>query len=470
MGNIAPGINPVMALRRFGIDDLGLTPSDTTSIKRIQPAASFIPNSPFNTLDQVEQDDVLIINSKLQGDLTSFVSKTLNMQVVTAESVGVLASNSGTLNRLNLQAAIDKLALSSQKIKVIWHSDIYPMAPGLILHPEVVLAGNSEGMKGSPNVARFAVSDIDTTFLKFTSNNKFSGINIDYITRDLLTTNPGSIPVAAPTFMKDGAGLMEGVRIEKMCVIGASSFVDFTGCQDLKIEDIYGYPIHGALVKIKFCYDIPYLDHFHVNPGAGKFIRPLSGKSLPHSQQLMDWIQVNASPTYDFEAIDEINCNRFFAFSVKTAMKFVNSYGTVVQGNFDQVETMADVDMNNSNSNFKTMKFLGCSGFGSGGATPANRNGFVFRGTGGALMVLGMNVQLGDNEVLNNDNDYNANSFLKCVGTGPQDVTLVGVKGKSGGVFAQDVDKQNSQCVVRYFDTEIENANVRHLTGLSGTY
>lgn len=468
MGNIKPGINGLTAGRNFNISELGLTSEDVTIIKRIDPASSFIPNSDFNSLTDVKEGEVLIFVSKREGDLPEYFSPP-SMKSYPVESFGVRASNSAILNRNNLQTAIDKVALSASKIRELYFSDRYKIASGIIQRDEVSLDGNFQGMKGSKYAACIQVVDDDDHMIKTCNVNTIRGILFDYPNQNLLSTNPAADLIHYPATIGVSESGCTQITIERCSMVGGSSFIDFPASQDLQLRTLYGYPLHGALVKLKLCYDIAYSSVWHVNPGAGLPYRLLSPDGLPHSREVMEYVIANAGPTYNFEKIDELTISKIFAFGVKKAVKLLNCYGDIVQGKFDQVECMAEVTMNEPNSDYKVMKFMGGSGYNSAGVV-ANRNSFILNGTGGELQVDSFAFQLGDNPVLTSDNNQNANAAFLLNGTGPQKLKLLNCSGRGldlPGRYTYDVRKLNNQCVVEATQSQIGIATNKYITNPS---
>lgn len=377
---------------------------------------------------------------------------------VTFESVGVSSSNTAAANKTALQAALDSYA-GSGRITTFYGGNHYRLDGPISIPSDICIMGNSKGLKGSPHNSRFIVTDTVNNVFKMNDRTTIDGWIFDYPNQPLTTTTPSTSLIVYPSTIVQDDVFNEQLVIKNCCVVGASSFINLagsTGNQDIHIENVYGYTMLGRMVAIERCFDIPYVNRVHVNPGAGKSYRTPAANGIPASNQVIDYAITNASAeaTFLISSTDEFVLAQCFAFGVKTAFQFTNSYGSCVQCNADMVETGFLVQ---PNTDRKAVQLIGCSGIPSAGSTTANRNMIVFSGAGGSLIVQGLNIQLGTNSAVPSSSAA-ANAAIKVSGTGDQDIIVNGMICNSTGTFTYDIQKSNASAVVKTGTSEVKNA------------
>lgn len=386
---------------------------------------------------------------------------------ISFESVGVLSSNTAAQNTTALQTALDAVSGTGQR-RTFYGEGQYALNGPVSIPSDITILGNSTGLKGSPNTARFIITDTANPVFKMNSRTTIDGWVFDYPNQPLTTTTPSTSLITYPATIVQDDAFNEQLVVRNCTFVGASKCISFggaTGNQDIHIENVYGYPMLGRMVAIERCFDIPYISKVHVNPGAGKSYRTLDGTSgLPTSEEVIDYTITNASAeaTILINATDEFVLSQCFAFGVRTAFQFTDSYGSCTQCNADIVQTGFLVQ---PNTDRKAVQLIGCSGIPSGG-TAASRNLIVFSGAGGSLIVNGLNVQLGVNSVVPSSSAA-ANSIIQISGSGDQDVLLNNIIANSTGTYTYDIQKSNTSAVLRIsaFDVKSTVTNAYNAIG-----
>lgn len=458
----APGANKVYGTNASGVRGWKSDPTSVTS-GAITTALGYTPESTSNkATDFTTVNDTKYPSVEAVKEYVPYIS---------FESIGVLSSNTAAQNTTALQAAID--AVGSGVKRIFYGEGIYPLNGPIDLKSDIFILGNSVGMKGSAYGSRFTITDTTNNVFVCRSRTMIAGWVFDYPNNNLLTTTPASLTSYPATITGQAGVTVEQIYLRDLTIVGGSKFIEFIDTvpsQDFHIQHIYGYPLHGALINLSKCYDIPYISECHVNPGAGRGYRTSDATTgTPCSTQVIDYVINNAAPTYRIDQTDDFVINRIFAFGVKTGIQVLNSYGSIVQPNFDIVETGFDISIGQDR---KAVQIIGSTVFPCGGSTPANRNAIKFTGAGGMLIVNNMNVQLGINGAVTSSSAL-ANSIILIDGSGDQDVMMSNISGNSTGTFTYDMRRLNASSNISISNFDVKTTTTNYYSGqgaLKGTY
>lgn len=262
---------------------------------------------------------------------------------INLKSYGVLSTNSGDVNRDNLQKAIDATSRNGGTLFLEPSADGYEIASGVILKENVSLKGGSPvSPRGSKHPDRMApvgslirVTDSIHPFISVQSATAISHIQFWY--PEQTHTDVMAIKVYPPTITLDRSTRVEGVTLSALTFYGEYETMDFRAtadkfCELLLIRDCYGYPLSGQFITIDYCYDIPRVLDCHVNPA----IMRRFGRS--YSKSVVDAVIRNKTYAYSIDHTDNAELIDVFTFGTYGGILLgAESYGQLTSFNFDCV-------------------------------------------------------------------------------------------------------------------------------------
>jgi len=196
-------------------------------------------------------------------------------RMVSIQEYGVLPTNSASVNKTNLQKAIDAASKSGMALYVTPCENGYPCDGGIVLKTGVTLIGShgptgrgTRNAKGNgPTGSLFVIKDRSNAFISVNSSTRVQGIQFYY--PEQTNTNGAAIIAYKPTIKV--AGSADDVTIKNLSFYGEYIAMDFRAeegfCSSrLLFENCYGYPLSGKFIMIDRCSDSPRILHCHINP------------------------------------------------------------------------------------------------------------------------------------------------------------------------------------------------------------
>lgn len=262
---------------------------------------------------------------------------------INLRSFGVLPSQTGAINRDNLQRAIDAASEVGGVLFLEPAAEGYEIASGLVLKENVSLTGESPvSPRGSKHPDRAApvgslikVTDDKHPFIAVQSATAIANIQFWYPEQS--HADPDAVKPYPPTITLDKSGRVEGVTLSALTFYGEYETMDFRAtperhCELLLIRDCYGYPLSGKFITIDYCYDIPRILDCHVNPAIMRRFDRTYGKAM------VDAVIRNQTYAYNIDHTDNAQLIDVFCFGTYGGILLgAESYGQLTNFNFDCV-------------------------------------------------------------------------------------------------------------------------------------
>jgi len=272
---------------------------------------------------------------------TLYVSSTTST-LVSIQQFGVLPTNSASVNKVNLQKAIDWASTTGAALYVTPEENGYPCDGGLTLKKNVSLIGahgptgrgTANSSKSGPTGSLFVIKDKSSVFIKCESATQIKGIQFYYPNQ---TYNDGSKIIEYPaTIGMVSNSNVQGVTLMNLTFYGEYIAMDFRAttniCEQILFENCYGYPLSGQFIAIDKCYDIPRVLHCHVNPANQREF----GRGFNTS--VIDAVCNKKTYTYWFDHVDNLVLMDIFTFGVYGGVYLgPSTYGQLTNFNFDCV-------------------------------------------------------------------------------------------------------------------------------------
>lgn len=259
------------------------------------------------------------------------------------QSFNVRPENSASLNRENLQKAIDWASKNGAALFVEPVAKPYEIEGGIILKKNVSLIGvHGPVPRGTrhpdlknPVGSVFEIHDTDKPFITVESTTQIKGIQFWYPGQTL--ENPEKIIPYPATIQVSKNSNTEGVTLSNLTFYGEYIAMDFNAseenpCELILIEHCYGYPLSGEFIRIDYCYDIPRILHCHVNPAVQ---RQLGGQ---FGRQVVDAVVAKKSFCFAINNTDNAQLIDLFTFGTYGGIYLgPTTYGQLTNFNFDCV-------------------------------------------------------------------------------------------------------------------------------------
>lgn len=255
----------------------------------------------------------------------------------------VLPGNSPSVNKINLQKAIDWASLSGAVLFVEPSDEPYPVDGGLILKTNVSLVGvhgptprgTVHPYKKQPVGSVFKITDKNSVFIIVETGTQIKGIQFWYPEQTI--NNPAKIIPYPATIQVSKTSSTQGIYLSSLTFYGEYMGMDFVAnpafpCELMLFEHCYGYPLGGEFIKIDYCYDIPRILHCHVNPAVQRFI---GGQ---YKKEVVDAVIGKKTFTYSIQHTDNAQLMDLFTFGVYGGIMLDgDTYGQLTNFNFDCV-------------------------------------------------------------------------------------------------------------------------------------
>ena len=273
---------------------------------------------------------------------------------------GVKPGNSATVNRINLQKAIDWATQSGSALFVDPTDEPYHIDGGIILKKNVSLIGVNgptprgtvHSTKKQPVGSVFMITDRKNVFITVESSTQIKGIQFWYPEQTL--DNPNAIIPYPASIQTSKTSMTQGVYLSCLTFYGEYLAMDFNAlpqypCELMIFEHCYGYPLSGEFIRMNYCYDIPRILHCHVNPSNQRFIRG------GYSRAVVDAVIAKKTYAYSINNTDNAQIMDIFTFgSYGGILLGSESYGQLTNFNFDCVAIgIHKIGSNSKNRNWQ---------------------------------------------------------------------------------------------------------------------
>jgi len=262
------------------------------------------------------------------------------------QDFGVLPTNTARVNKENLQVAINWAANRGAALYVEPVDGGYPMNAGLELKKGVSLIGahgptgrgtinmNGDGPTGSV----FVIKDDSAPFITVNSATQIKGIQFYYPNQPYAASAVANIKTYPPTIQMNQNRAVTAVTLTDLTFYGETFAMDFRGnratnpCEQILIENCYGYPLSGQFIAIDHCYDIPRILHCHVNPANQREF----GRGYP--SEFVDYVVNQKNYAYHIEHTDNAQLMDVFTFGSFGGIYLgASTYGQLTNFNLDCV-------------------------------------------------------------------------------------------------------------------------------------
>lgn len=275
--------------------------------------------------------------------LNCFLLSVNATESVSIQKFGVKPGNSASVNKTNLQKAIDWASEKGAALFVEPSDEPYPVDGGIILKKNVSLIGvhgptprgTVSSVRKQPVGSVFKITDKNNVFITVESGTQIKGIQFWYPEQTI--NNPERIIPYPATIQVSKTSMTQGVYLSCLTFYGEYLAMDFNAdpklpCELMIFEHCYGYPMSGEFIRMNYCYDVPRILHCHVNPAIQRFI---GGQ---YSREVVDAVIAKKTFTYSIDHTDNAQLMDLFTFGTYGGILLNNeSYGQMTNFNFDCV-------------------------------------------------------------------------------------------------------------------------------------
>jgi hypothetical protein len=276
------------------------------------------------------------------------------------QEFGVLPENSASVNKVNLQKAIDWASPRGAALFVEPSPEPYKVDGGIVLKENVSLIGvhgpvgrcTNDAEGNHPVGSVFQIVDKTNAFITVENSTQIRGIQFWYPEQSF--DKAAGIIKYPPTIQMSHAKNVEGVTLSCLTFMGEYIAMDFEGtkehpCEQILFEHCYGYPLSGEFIKINCCYDIPRILHCHINPSNMRHI----GRTF--RKEVVDAVIANKTFAYTINKTDNAQVMDIFTFGTYGGIYLgEETYGQLTNFNFDCVAVgIYKSGNNNKNRNWQ---------------------------------------------------------------------------------------------------------------------
>ena len=255
----------------------------------------------------------------------------------------VKPTNKSSLNKINLQKAIDWASESGAALFVDASNEPYPIDGGIILRKNVSLIGvNGPTPRGTSHLTKkqpvgsvFMITDKKNIFITVESSTQIKGIQFWYPEQTI--SDPLAIIAYPATIQTSKSSSTQGVFLSCLTFYGEFLAMDFSATRQfpnelITFEHCYGYPLSGEFIRLNYCYDIPRILHCHVNPSNQRNFKS------SYSKQVIDAVIAKKTYAYSINNTDNAQIMDIFTFGTYGGILLDSqSYGQLTNFNFDCV-------------------------------------------------------------------------------------------------------------------------------------
>jgi hypothetical protein len=279
-----------------------------------------------------------------------------NTPMKSIQEFGVLSTNNGSVNKKNLQKAIDWAAPRGAALFIEPTEKPYRVEGGIILKQNVSLIGvqgpvgrgTCDSEKKHPVGSVFQIEDEKNVFISVEGSTQIKGIQFWYPNQTV--TDSKKVIKYPPTIQVSHESNVNGVTLSCLTFYGEYIAMDFTTekkhpCEQILFEHCYGYPLSGQFIRIDRCYDIPRILHCHVNPANMAYLNRSFAKNV------IDTVVAKKTYAYSIDHTDNAQVMDIFTFGTYGGIYLGEAtYGQMTNFNFDCV-TIGIHKLGNDNKN-----------------------------------------------------------------------------------------------------------------------
>ncbi len=266
-----------------------------------------------------------------------------NAQIKSIREFGVLPSNDASVNKLNLQKAIDWASQRGAALFVEPSDVPYKIDGGIILKQNVSLIGvhgpvgraTCDSERKHPVGSVFQIEDEKNVFITVEGATQIKGVQFWYPNQTF--DDSFKIIKYPPTIQVSHEKNVCGVTLSCLTFYGEYLAMDFNAdkehpCEQILFEHCYGYPLSGEFVRIDYCYDIPRFLHCHVNPSNMRYL------NRDYTKNIIDAVVAKKSFAYSINRTDNAQVIDVFTFGTYGGIYLGDAtYGQMTNFNFDCV-------------------------------------------------------------------------------------------------------------------------------------
>lgn len=394
--------------------------------------------------------------------LSCFFISVKATEPVSIQNFGVKPGNNPSVNKMNLQKAIDWASEKGAALFVEPSDEPYAVGGGIILKKNVSLIGvHGPTPRGTVHVSKkqpvgsvFKITDRDNVFITVETGTQIKGIQFWYPEQTI--KNPDKIIPYPATIQVSKTSMSQGVYLSCLTFYGEYLAMDFNAdpkfpCELMVFEHCYGYPLSGEFIRMNYCYDVPRILHCHVNPAIQRFI----GGQV--SRAVVDAVIAKKTFTYSINHTDNAQLIDLFTFgSYGGILLDSESYGQLTNFNFDCVAV--GIHKKGSNTKNRNWQIAQGSIIANCGEKVENIHPIIIEGEGHTALS---NVEAfsGGNNALTTVPENQSWDFLLVRGNKKLTVSIVGSRMRNY-VSDQPVTIENKLAVVQAVACVDKNENL----------
>jgi hypothetical protein len=266
-----------------------------------------------------------------------------NTPMKSIQEFGVIPTNNSSVNKENLQKAIDWAAPRGAALFVEPSEEPYRIDGGIILKQNVSLIGvhgpvgrgTCDSEKKHPVGSVFQIEDEKNVFISVEGSTQIKGIQFWYPSQTF--DDSTKIIKYPPTIQVSHDMNVNGVTLSCLTFYGEYIAMDFNSikehpCEQILFEHCYGYPLSGQFIRIDRCYDIPRILHCHINPANMAYLNRSFRKNI------IDAVVAKKTFSYSIDHTDNAQVMDVFTFGTYGGIYLgAATYGQMTNFNFDCV-------------------------------------------------------------------------------------------------------------------------------------
>lgn len=394
--------------------------------------------------------------------LSCFFISVKAIEPVSIQNFGVKPGNNPSVNKMNLQKAIDWASEKGAALFVEPSDEPYAVDGGIILKKNVSLIGvHGPTPRGTVHVSKkqpvgsvFKITDRDNVFITVETGTQIKGIQFWYPEQTI--KNPENIIAYPATIQVSKTSMSQGVYLSCLTFYGEYLAMDFNAdpkfpCELMVFEHCYGYPLSGEFIRMNYCYDVPRILHCHVNPAIQRFIGGQVGRAV------VDAVIAKKTFTYSINHTDNAQLIDLFTFgSYGGILLDSESYGQLTNFNFDCVAV--GIHKKGSNTKNRNWQIAQGSIIANCGEKVENVHPIIIEGEGHTALS---NVEAfsGGNNALTTVPENQSWDFLMIRGNKKLTVSIVGSRMRNY-VSDQPITIENKLAVVQAVACVDKNENL----------
>lgn len=383
---------------------------------------------------------------------------------ISIQKFDVKPENSASINKINLQKAIDWATLSGAALWVEPSEEPYHIDGGIVLKKNVSLIGvhgptprgTSHPTKKQPVGSVFKITDKENAFITVESGTQIKGIQFWYSEQTI--KDPSAIVAYKATIQVSKTSRTQGVHLSCLTFYGEYLAFDFNAdkkfvCELMTFEHCYGFPLSGEFIRMDYCYDVPRILHCHVNPSVQRFI------GGGYSKEVVDAVIAQKTYAYTINHTDNAQIIDLFTFGTYGGILLEGeSYGQLTNFNFDCVAV--GILKRGNNTKNRNWQIAQGSIIANTGEAVENIHPIVIEGQG-HVSLSNVEAFSGGNGALTTVAENQSWDFIQIKGDKKLTVSIWGSRMRNY-ISDSPITLENNQAIVQFvacFDKEEELYN-----------